>query len=198
MNSAFQPIPVPSDPVSMNPSTLRGNPAAKLTMIMFSDFECPFCGRFARETLPQLEASYVKTGLLALDFRHLPLPIHANALLAATAADCAAQQGKFWEMHGPLFANQKGLLEGPIEEIAAGIGLDPGTFSKCLAAGPSTQIEADRAEAKRLGLSATPVFLIGAVTGHRQVKVQKVIRGARPLSDFVSAIEGAKSALASR
>jgi protein-disulfide isomerase len=78
-------------------------------MIVFADFECPFCGRFTREVLPIIEQEYLSTGRLQLVYHHFPLPSHRNAVSAAVAADCAGQQGRFWDMHDKLFSAGQSL-----------------------------------------------------------------------------------------
>lgn len=102
--SARAEMEVPSTPLSIQGAQLRGSKGARAVMIMYSDFQCPFCARFAKEVFPQIEQRYVATGSVALAFRHLPLPIHPQALQAAAVAECAGRQGKFWEMHDRLFA----------------------------------------------------------------------------------------------
>ena len=89
-------LKVPEEPVSIEGAQSKGSPTAPVVMIAFADFQCPFCGRFAREVLPELEKDYLETGQVQLVYRHLPLPNHPLAIPAAQAADCAGQQGQFW------------------------------------------------------------------------------------------------------
>ncbi|MGH7634592.1 MAG: DsbA family protein, partial [Gemmatimonadaceae bacterium] len=90
-------VAVPSEPQSLDGAPILGDPAAKVVIIEYSDFQCPFCGKFARETLPGFEKKYVSTGKAKIVFRHVPLEqAHPFALGAAVAAECAEQQGRFW------------------------------------------------------------------------------------------------------
>jgi protein-disulfide isomerase len=92
-----------SDPISVADVPILGNPAASIGIVLFSDFECPFCGKFARETLPELKTQYLDTGRAFLAFRHLPLAIHTNAERAAEVAACAGASGRFWAAHERFF-----------------------------------------------------------------------------------------------
>jgi protein-disulfide isomerase len=105
--------PLPTAPVSVVDAVSKGNALAPIAMIVYSDFQCPFCKRFARETLPTLVARYVDTGKLRIFFRNFPLPIHAQAERAAEASECAARFGQFWEMHDKIFD-----VTGPLDERA--------------------------------------------------------------------------------
>ena len=100
------PIPVPTEPVPLEGAPILGNPEAPVAIVEFSDFACPFCGRFSKDILPELKAKYIDTGQVLLAFRHLPLDrIHPRARPAAEAAECASRQGKFWRFHDLLFAD---------------------------------------------------------------------------------------------
>ena len=115
-----------------NPS--HGETTAKLTLIEFSDYQCPFCGRHVRDTAPLIEKEYITTGKLRYVFLDLPLEsIHKIAFKAAEATQCAGEQGKYWEMHQQLFANQNKLE--PFTPHAEAIGLDVPKFEECLNSG---------------------------------------------------------------
>jgi hypothetical protein len=92
-------IPVPVDPIEIEGAATKGSSGAKIAIVEFSDFECPFCGAFSREILPTLDRDYIRPGKVKLIFRHLPLQIHPFAVRAAQAAECAEQQGRFWPLH---------------------------------------------------------------------------------------------------
>jgi protein-disulfide isomerase len=93
--------------VAIGDAPVKGNPNAKLTLIEFSDYQCPFCRRHAENTLPSLDKEYIATGKVRYVFHDFPLEaIHPQAFKAAEAAHCAGEQQKYWEMHGRLFANQ--------------------------------------------------------------------------------------------
>lgn len=96
-------VPLPDQPISLDGAKVKGNATAPVALIMFSDFQCPFCAGFASETLPELEREYVATGHVVIAFRHFPLDNHPLALKAAQGAECAEQQGRFWDMHDRMF-----------------------------------------------------------------------------------------------
>lgn len=111
-------VEVPSEPLSIEGVPLKGSKSAKVVMIVYSDFECPFCGRFAREILPELERRYVATGEVAFVFHHLPLAFHPLATQAAVSAECAGQQGRFWEAHDLLFSFDRGRVCQVVEKVS--------------------------------------------------------------------------------
>jgi protein-disulfide isomerase len=169
--------------VSRHP--FRGERAAPLTLVEFSDYLCPFCARHVRETSPSIEAEYVRTGKLKRVFVDLPLERqHPLAFKAAEAAACAGEGHKFWEMHDRLFAAE-GQLE-PWNSHAAALGLDVPAFEECLASGRhAAPIRRGAAEASRLGIVSTPYFLVGRTErGGSSVRVVATLQGARPLAAF--------------
>jgi protein-disulfide isomerase len=134
----------------------------------------------------------VKTGLLQIAFRQLPLvKIHANAQRAAEVAICAQQQGLFSDIHEMLFSNPNGLSEADLSGAVLKIEAAGINYQRC-AASAAGQIQRDIQLAKDLGVSGTPTFFIGNVESGG-VKVREVIAGARPLSDFTAAIEAARA-----
>src|SRR5207247_10400930 len=133
--------------------------AAKVAVIEYSDFQCPFCGRYAKETFPQITSDYVDTGKVRYVFHDLPLDFHKYAFKAAEAAHCAGDQGKFWEMHGLLFQNQAALAPEQLPAHAKGLGLNESAFSQCLESGKfAAQIRQDIAQAGTAGITGTPTF----------------------------------------
>ena len=182
--------PVPKEPVSLDGAATKGNPAAKIALIVHSDFQCPFCGGFARETLRELERRYVDSGKILIVFRHLPLPIHRNASKAAEAAECAAKQARFWEMHDRLFASASDLDLTNLLAAADAVGLDGTRFRACLDQGEaSARVRDDIAMAVKLQITGAPAFLIGTITADRRVSVVRRISGAAALSVFIDAID---------
>src|SRR5688572_14403209 len=99
-------VPMTNVTFNLSKAPMRGGASARVAMVELSDFECPFCGRYSRETAPQLMKQYVDSKRIAYAFLHLPVATHAFAFKAAEAAACAGDQGKFWEMHDVLFARQ--------------------------------------------------------------------------------------------
>jgi protein-disulfide isomerase len=169
----------------------KGNKNAKLTLVEFSEFQCPFCGRHVRETVPQIEKEYIQTGKVKYVFRDLPLEsIHKNAFKASEAAHCAGEQGKFWEMHDRLFANQNSLEPAMLTAHAQAVGVDAKKFQACLDSGKyAAEIRKDIAEAGKYGITGTPTSVIGLTQPDSKVKVLKVIRGAQGISAFKEALD---------
>ena len=156
--------------VSLDDDPVKGNPDAPVTIVEFSDFQCPFCKKFFDGTLPQLERDYIDTGKVKLVYRDLPIEsIHPNAVAASLAAECADEQGKFWEYHDILFGKQEqwanlGLDDAiaKFQQFGSEIPLDLDKFSTCLlAADLVDEIRQDYFDAVGYGADATPTFFIG-------------------------------------
>ncbi len=170
---------------------MKGQSAAKLAVIEFSDFQCPFCGRYARDTYPALQKEFVETGKVKYAFRHLPLEsIHPFAFKAAEAGECARAQGKFWEMHDLLFANQQALAQVNLVQYAQTIGLEAQKFQTCMDGRTAARIREDQAEAARLGARSTPTFLIAQIQADCKAKALRKITGAQSYASFKAALEG--------
>ena len=169
----------------------KGDRNARLTLVEFSDYQCPFCGRHVREVLPQIDKEYIETGKLKYVFMDLPLEsIHKSAFKAAEAAECAGEQGKYWPMHDRLFGNQKALE--PWAAHAEAIGLDAAKFEECMATARSAaEIRQDMAQAQKAGITGTPAFYLAYTDpGSSKVKSVTALKGARPFADFKVAIDG--------
>ena len=144
--------------VNTKGSPVRGDPDAKIAVVEFSDFQCPFCGRSV-PTLNEIEKTYGDK--VRIVFKHMPLPFHPNAPAAHVAAEAAHRQGKFWPMHDKIFANQQEMSPEKYREYAKEIGLDLARFDRDLAdASLKQRIDADAAEAQRLGVTGTPAFFV--------------------------------------
>jgi protein-disulfide isomerase len=163
-NAPAAPAPqgAPAEPavqnVEVGKAPVRGPKNAPITLIAFSDFECPFCGRVL-PTLKQIEEQYA--GKVRVAFKNQPLSFHPNAKPAAMAALAAHEQGKFWEYHDKLFANQRALDRASLERYAQELGLDMGKFKAALDTNKyDGQVSADMSEASRLGVTGTPTFFI--------------------------------------
>ena len=185
-------IPPPPHPHSQEDLNALGDPNAPVTIIEYSDFQCPFCGRFAMETEPLLIRDYVETGKVRLIYRTVGDWIGPESLLAAEAAYCAGDQGKFWAFHDVLFANQHGENQGAfsrdrIEAMAQMLGLDMDTFRECLDEHKyQKQAMQDLKDSQAAGVQGTPSFIIIAPDGSQQF-----IEGAVPYERFREAIEEA-------
>ncbi len=138
---------------------VKGDAKAPVTLIEYSDFQCPFCGRAFTQTLPQIEENFVKKGKVKLVFRDLPLAFHPEAHPAAEAAECADEQGKFWAYHDLLFKNQQELGTANYKKWAQEAGLDVSKFNSCFDAGKyKSEVDKDNADATKAGASGTPTF----------------------------------------
>lgn len=181
--------PLPVEPISLDGATLKGDRHAKVAVIEFSDFQCPFCGRFARDILPALEEKYVRPGKVLVAFRHLPLPIHTMAQKAGEAAECAGQQGRFWDMHDKLFLDPRQLGDENLREQAAALGLNTKQFDVCLAGETAAKVRTDAESGRLLAITGTPAFLVGTVQTDGRVKVTERLSGAQPVTVFESVID---------
>jgi len=149
--------------VSIDDDAVKGDANAKVTIVEFSDYECPFCGRFFKET-----------------FRDFPLSFHQNAQKASEAAECAGDQNKYWEMHDLLFKNQQALSVSELKKYAGQLGLNQKTFDDCLDSGKNAaEVKKDMAEGSQYGVSGTPAFFING----------KKLVGAQPFSAFKAVID---------
>jgi protein-disulfide isomerase len=156
---------------------IRGGKEAKVTIVEFSDFQCPFCNR-VNPTLAQINQTYGDKVRVA--FKHLPLRIHPDAPAAHAAAEAAHRQGKFWEMHDKIFANQRELKPEKFKEYAKESGLDVAKFDKDVASPDvKKKIDADSQEADKLGVSGTPAFFING----------RYVSGAQPFEAFKKVID---------
>ncbi|TAJ83569.1 DsbA family protein [bacterium] len=182
--------------VSLGNKPVKGDKNAKLTLVEFSDYQCPFCSRSFRETLPQIEKEYVLTGKLKYILRDFPIEsIHKDAFKAAEAANCAGEQGKYWEMHDRLFQNQNQLGVEELPKHAQAIGLNGSTFQQCLDSGKqATEVRKDMEDGQKAGVQGTPTFLLGIQDSDSQaIKVLRVIVGAQPYAQFKEAVESVLS-----
>jgi protein-disulfide isomerase len=161
----------------------RGSPNAPVTIFEMSDFQCPWCARFAIETLPALEREYVATGKARLVFVNFPLPMHANAGPAAELAMCSARQQKFWQMHDLLYRNQQRWKDLPepgsyFLSLGDSAGADRDALAECMRTGWARDLVRRDAEgAARSGARSTPTFYIegGLLAGAHPIEVFREI-----------------------
>jgi protein-disulfide isomerase len=192
------PRPIQPDDIvlSIDDDPVKGDRKAKLVLVEFSDFQCPFCAGYVHQTFPQIEKNYINTGKLKYVFRDYPIEgAHKNAFKAAEAAGCAYDQGKFWEMHDRLFANQRALGLNDLAKYAQAIGLDVPKFQQCLDREEyTTEVRKDMADGVKTGMTATPAFFLGVTEPNSpKVKVLTVIIGAKLYDTFKEAIDTALS-----
>ncbi len=183
-------------PLDLGDHPTLGSNTAKVTLIEFSDYQCPFCARHTRDTNPQIQNEYVATGKLRYAFFDMPLEsIHKSAFKAAEATRCAGSQGKYWEMHALLFASQAKLE--PFSEHAKALGLNVPAFEACMTAGGfAGAIRADMATAGKLGITGTPGFFLALSDPKdpRKVKGLALMTGAQPFANFKTEIDKALAA----
>lgn len=183
----------PRPAVSADDDPVLGSPDAPITIIEFSDFECPFCSRFHRDTLPVIQQEYIETGIVKLVYRDFPIDrIHPNARVAHIAAECADEQGMFWPYHDVLFDRQgewSGLnptmMRERVSEYASALQLDTTAFEACLESPTiGAEIDADKQAGSSYGVTGTPAFFVGNdAAGYEQIS------GAKPFGSFAAAIE---------
>jgi protein-disulfide isomerase len=165
-----------------------GVPDAPVTIIEFSDLQCPYCARHAAQVLPELRRNYVDAGKLRYAARDLPLPRHVEAFPAAVAARCAGEQGRFWEFREALFMARARLGEDTYAALAQDFGLDAGRFEACRRDGTqAAAVRADMALASRQGIHSTPTFVIGRTAGGEFQG--EVVVGAKPYEEFAERID---------
>ncbi len=157
-----------------------GDANAPLTIIEFSDYQCPFCARFKTQTLDKIKSEYIDTGKVKFVYRDFPLSFHQFAQKAAEAAECADDQGKYWEYHDAIFDNQASLNLAKFEEIGNNLELDMESFSDCLDSGKYQQeVLKDFQDGQSLGVRGTPYFIIGNTP----------LSGAQPFENFKAVID---------
>ncbi len=173
----------PAEPrfsVDLSGAPYRGGANARVTIVEFSDFQCPFCAR-ASKTLAKLDQIYADK--IKLVYKHFPLSsLHPDAELAAKTAVCVQQQGmdKFWRLHDKIFANIRMISLGALKDYSKELGVDMVRFKQCLESSlPVDVVNRDMAQAERMGFNATPAFLING----------RIVQGAVPLEDFKKVID---------
>ncbi len=194
--SALQ-SPQPSVPqiftVSLDDDPVKGNPDAPVTVVEFSDFQCPFCSRFFEQTLPLIEENYIDTGKIKFVYKDLPLDsLHPNARSAHIAAECADEEGKFWEYHDVLFQKQaewqrlaSSDLDITLSQFAVDLGMQAASFESCMESQDiADEVNQDTLEAARYGATGTPTFFIG----NEKDGFIKLV-GAQPYAAFQRAID---------
>ena len=168
---------------SLEKGSTLGSAKAPVTIVEFSDFRCSFCKKFSTETLPKLKQSYFDKGTVYFVFRHFAI-LGKQSEQAALASECAAEQGKFWQYHDKLFADQSGLAfgESKLKGYARELRLQEANFEACLAAGKyRSKVERETMTAAYLGGRGTPMFLVD----------EWLLVGAQPFETFQKAIDKA-------
>lgn len=179
--------------VDFEGSPFKGEEDAPLTLLEFSDYQCPFCARHARETAPKIMDEYVSTGKVKFVMKEKPLTsIHKQAFDASLAGLCAQDQGKYWDMHDIMFANMKQLSNEDLKAHAAAIELDAAEFAECLDSRKyEKQVNSDIAAATKMGITGTPGFLLGVTdrSDPNKALMKVFIRGAQSFDNFKASID---------
>lgn len=193
--------PKPFEPVDISVANApsMGSNEASVTMIEYTDYQCPFCKRHLQNTMPSIKENYIDTGKVRLVLREFPLTsIHPQAVVASMAALCAKDQGNYWGMHDILFENQKKLDEESIKSYSDSIGLDREQFIACMdSLKYREQVQKDLEQGQSLGIRGTPSFAIGITNSDDPdtVKVVKVIPGAARYDAFAKEIDSVLNSL---
>jgi protein-disulfide isomerase len=170
----------------------RGGRDAIVTLLEYSDYECPFCIRHFSETMPRLETDYIQPGKIRYAFRDNPVDqLHPQAIRAHEAARCAGDQGKYWEMHGRLFTGAGTHADDALIAHAQALGLVAPDFQGCLDSGRhESDIRRTVAEASSFGAKGTPAFFLGLRDpATDQIRLVRAITGAQPYEVFAQAID---------
>ena len=176
-----KPDPAATYKVTVDDAVTKGSAEALVTLVEWSDFQCPYCSRVG-PTMKQLEKDY--GGDLRIAFKHNPLGFHPRAKPAALAAEAAGKQGKFWEMHDKLFENQKDLTDENFVAWAGELGLDVEQFKKDIAdPALAKKVDAQQAQGATLGARGTPAFFVNG----------RFLSGAQPVENFKKLIDEEKA-----
>ena len=170
---------------------VNGQQSAPVTIVEISDYHCPFCRRHVQQTQPRLYEEFIKTGKARHVFIHYPIAqLHPEAFKSHEAAACAADQGKFWELHTRLFDAPVKTAE-QLTGLAQAAGLDTAAFKQCLDSGKHAQaVKESVARIQKMNVNGTPMFLVGKTpTGSQEMKVAKIIEGAQPFEAFKVVID---------
>ncbi len=186
------PTPTNETPPEVDDDASLGSDDATITMIEFTDYQCPFCSRHYTQTHGEIKKNYIDTGKVKLVVRDFPLGFHPNAQKSAEAAECAGEQDKYYEMHDVLFVKQNdwanlGAADAAkkFKEYAAEVGVNAGTFASCLDGGEmAAEVAADLAAGSASGIDGTPGFWILGPDGQNQK-----ISGAYPYDTFKTAFD---------
>lgn len=181
---------VPQAPATADDDPVLGNEDAPITLIEFTDYQCPFCGRHFTNTYGQLKKDYIDTGKVKLVVRDFPLSFHPHAQKTAEATECADDQGRFWEMHDKIFETQATWSNAAdivptLKQYAADLRLNTTAFASCLDSGKyEGEVAEDMADGSASGVNGTPGFWVLGPGGE-----SRQISGAVPYAEFQQAID---------
>ena len=188
-------VPKPQEPervnVNLDGAHVLGDQQAKLGIVEFADFQCPYCRHFYQDVFPQLKKSYFDTGKVSFIVRNFPLDFHAHAMNAALAVSCVAKQdnGAYWDIQRELFNNQKRFGPDYFAGLARHYGLDEARYQACMKdPDQKKSVENDLNYATTLGVTGTPTFFIGSMKGDRLVNAVR-IEGVQPYEVFSKVLD---------
>jgi protein-disulfide isomerase len=165
-----------------------GKENAPLVLIEYTDYQCPFCQRYHNDSFAQIKTNFIDTGKIRYISRDFPLPFHENARRGATAARCAAEQGKFWELRHTMIVNANQLQADKLGGYAQAASMDVPKFQACVDSDKyRAAIDKDIAEGSAVGVSGTPSFVLGRVENGQLQGVRMV--GAMPYAQFEAKIQ---------
>jgi len=172
--------------LSLRPNTITKRiGTGTLALIEFSDFQCPYCGQFARETYPAVHKEFVNTGKLTFLSFAFPLEgVHPLARKASEAAECAARQGKYWQTREFIFAHQALLNSAGLSDAPAFLGLNRDGFEACIANEAVAAVQADIDQGRKLGVSSTPTLFLGRFRTDGSIELIKRVRGTARFADL--------------
>jgi protein-disulfide isomerase len=187
--SAPTPQAVIEKVVSIDDDPIKGDKNAPITIVEFSDYECPFCRRSYENVFSKLDEEYISKGKVRVVFRDFPLGFHKKAIPAAIAANCAGEQGKYWELHNFLFENPDKLETEAVLNSVEELGLDKGKFEACINdSSKGEEITKDFKDGQNYGVQGTPSYFIGKTTDGGEI-TGTLVRGAQPYSVFKEHID---------
>jgi protein-disulfide isomerase len=188
-----EPEPAPKltvDDVDLEGVPFMGDEDAELTMVIYDDFECPFCARFETQTFTKIKEEYIDTGKAKFYYKHFPLGFHSHAQIAAEASECAHDQGKFWEYHDLIFENQQDLSEESLKEWAEELELNMDDFNTCLDTNKyAEKVKLSMAEGQKAGVRGTPSVLLEDELVVGALPFEDVKQGDKTIKGYKSRIE---------
>ena len=188
-NKPSRPAAIAPKEIPLNDPYAMGDDSAKVIIIEFTDYQCPYCARHSKGVLPEIKKNFVDTGKIQYAIRDYPLGFHAEAKGAAISANCAGEQGKYWEMHDVLFDNPRNLSKDFYQQQVAKLDLNLEKFQTCVDNPASaTAIDQSIADGSKYGVSGTPKSFIGVIKDNKIVNI-KSISGAQGYNVFAAAIE---------
>jgi protein-disulfide isomerase len=192
LNAPLPPVRMLSDTLTLLPTEHSiGSASSKITVIEYSDFQCPACTAFALDLLPEIERRDISTGRIRLVFRSMPLEeLHPKALEAALNAECAAQQGQFWPAHDWLFAHRREIGDAGVVGMPEVLHLDRPTLTACIAGDAKDGVRRTEDDASFLGVEGTPTFFVGPTPQGNVFHPTKAFSGVSSVSAFEAAVVG--------